>query len=150
MAEPDRDALLRSIEDFEATLAELQSNNVVLATPVLLRRLEELETSAVALGDPALIAMLEKLRRVLTEGKGLDGRDRPRRRVSRYQPDDLKRACVDLRGRMGDGSRCAPSEALANCSASSARTERPNNDACSGGNDRVLLPYSVRLAHYQS
>jgi hypothetical protein len=40
---------------------------------VLLRRLEELETSAVALGDPTLIAVLEKLRRVLTEGKGLDG-----------------------------------------------------------------------------
>ena len=73
MTEPNRETLLRSIEDFEATLAEMQSNNVVLATPVLLRRLEELETSAAALGDPALIAMLEKLRRVLTEGKGLDG-----------------------------------------------------------------------------
>jgi hypothetical protein len=69
----DRDTLLRSIEDFEATIAKFQSNNVVLATPVLLRRLEELETSAAALGDSTLIAMLEKLRRVLTEGKGLDG-----------------------------------------------------------------------------
>ena len=35
--------------------------------------LEELGPSARALGDPTLIAMLEKLRRVLTEGKGLDG-----------------------------------------------------------------------------
>ena len=73
MAEPDRDALLRSIEDFEATLAELQSNNIVLATPVLLQRLEELGSSANALGDPALVAMIEKLRRHLTTGKGLDG-----------------------------------------------------------------------------
>ena len=73
MAEQDRDALLRSIEDFEATLAKLQSNNVVLATPVLLRRLEELGLSASALGDPILIAMIEKLRRHLTTGKGLDG-----------------------------------------------------------------------------
>ena len=71
--ETDRDALLRSIEDFEATLAEMQSNNVVLATPVLLRRLEELETSAAALGDSTLIAMIEKLRRHLTTGKVLDG-----------------------------------------------------------------------------
>jgi hypothetical protein len=73
MAEPNRDALLRSIEDFEATLAELQSNNAVLATPVLLRRLEELEASALSLGDPVLIAMIEKLRRHLTSSKGLDG-----------------------------------------------------------------------------
>jgi hypothetical protein len=73
MAEPNRETLMRSIEDFEATLAKFQSNNVVLATPVLLRRLEELETSAAALGDPTLIAMLEKLRRVLTEGKAFDG-----------------------------------------------------------------------------
>jgi hypothetical protein len=73
MAEPNRDRLLRSIEDFEATLAEFQSNNVVLATPVLLRRLEELEASASALGDPTLIAMIEKLKRHLTTGKGLDG-----------------------------------------------------------------------------
>jgi hypothetical protein len=43
MVESNRDALLRAIEDFEATLAELQSNNVVAATPVLLQRLEELE-----------------------------------------------------------------------------------------------------------
>jgi hypothetical protein len=73
MGEPGRDALLRSIEDFETTLAEMQSNNVVLATPVLLRRLEELEVSALSLGDPVLIAMIEKLRRHLTTGKGLDG-----------------------------------------------------------------------------
>ena len=63
-----RDSLLRS-----ATLAEFQSNNVVLATPVLLRRPEELEVSARAPGDPTLIAMIEKLRRLLTTGKGLDG-----------------------------------------------------------------------------
>jgi hypothetical protein len=73
MGEPGRDALLRSIADFETTLAEMQSNNVVLATPVLLRRLEELEVSALSLGDPVLIAMIEKLRRHLTTGKGLDG-----------------------------------------------------------------------------
>ena len=73
MAEPNRDTLLRLIEDFEATIAELESNNLVLATPVLLRRLEELGSSASALGDPTLIAMIEKLRRHLTTGKGLDG-----------------------------------------------------------------------------
>ena len=73
MGEPGRDALLRSIEDFETTLAEMQSNNVVLATPVLLRRLEELEVSALSLGDPVLIAMIEKLRRHLTTGKRLGG-----------------------------------------------------------------------------
>ena len=53
MAEQDRDALLRSIEDFEATLAKLQSNNVVLATPVLLRRLEELVSDAWRMRAPA-------------------------------------------------------------------------------------------------
>jgi hypothetical protein len=73
MAGLDRETLLRSIEDFEATLAEFQSNNIVLATPVLLQRLEDLGSSANALGDPVLIAMLEKLRRYLTAGKGLDG-----------------------------------------------------------------------------
>jgi hypothetical protein len=73
MAEQDRAALLCSIEDFEATLAKLQSNNVVLATPVLLRRLEELGLSANALGDPILLAMIEKLRRQVTDGRGLDG-----------------------------------------------------------------------------
>ena len=76
MLRPDainRDTLLRAIEDFEATLAEFQSNNVVLATPVLLRRLDELASSATELGDPTLIAMTEKLRRHLTTGKGLDG-----------------------------------------------------------------------------
>jgi hypothetical protein len=46
---------------------------LVLATPVLLRRLEELGSSASALSDPILIAMIEKLRRHLTTGKGLDG-----------------------------------------------------------------------------
>jgi hypothetical protein len=73
MTEPNRDELLRSIEDLEATIAKLQSNNVVLATPVLLRRLDELGSSASALADPTLIAMIEKLRRHLTTGKGLDG-----------------------------------------------------------------------------
>ena len=70
---PDRDKLVRTIEDFEATLAEYQSNNVVLATTVLLRRLTEIEASANEFGDPILIAMVEKLRRHLTTGKGLDG-----------------------------------------------------------------------------
>ena len=73
MSEPDRDTVLRTIEDFEATLAEFQSNNVVLATTVLLRRLDEIGVSATALGDPILIAMIERLRRQLTTGKGLDG-----------------------------------------------------------------------------
>jgi hypothetical protein len=73
MAEPNRDTLLRSIENFEATIAKLQSNNLVLATPVLLRRIEELASSANSLGDPILIAMIEKLRRHLTSSKGLDG-----------------------------------------------------------------------------
>ena len=40
MSEPDRDTLLRTIEDFEATLAEFESNNVVFATTVLLRTAE--------------------------------------------------------------------------------------------------------------
>jgi hypothetical protein len=73
MATPNRDTLLRTIEDFERTLAEFQSNNVVLATTVLLRRLEEIGVSANELGDPTLIAMIEKMRRQLTTGKGLDG-----------------------------------------------------------------------------
>ena len=47
MAEPNRNSLLRSIEDFESALAEFQVNNVVLAIPVLLQRFEEIETSAV-------------------------------------------------------------------------------------------------------
>src|ERR1700680_4175526 len=34
MTEATRETLMRSIEDFEATLAKFQSNNVVLATPV--------------------------------------------------------------------------------------------------------------------
>lgn len=69
----DRATLLRSIDDFERTLVEYQLNNVVLATTVLLRRLDEIGVSADALGDPALIAMVERLRRQLTTGKGLDG-----------------------------------------------------------------------------
>jgi gamma-glutamyl:cysteine ligase YbdK (ATP-grasp superfamily) len=73
MSEPDRDTVLRTIEDFEATLTEFQSNNVVLATTVLLRRLAEIEASAHELGDPILIAMVEKLLRHLATGKGLDG-----------------------------------------------------------------------------
>ena len=73
MSELNRETLLRTIEDFEATLAEYQSNNVVLATTVLLRRLAEIEASANEFGDPILIAMVEKLQRHLTTGKGLDG-----------------------------------------------------------------------------
>jgi hypothetical protein len=73
MAEADRDALLRSIEDFEATIDEHRANNVILATPALLRRLEEIEFVANALGDPVLAAVIEKLRRHLTGGTGLDG-----------------------------------------------------------------------------
>ncbi len=72
-APQDRATLLRSIEDFERTLVEFQSNNMVLATTVLLRRLDEIGVSAAALGDPILIAMIERLRRQLTTGKGLDG-----------------------------------------------------------------------------
>ena len=73
MTESDRDRLLRTIEDFERTVAEFQSNNVVLVTTVLLRRLAEIEATVNALGDPILIAMVEKLQRHLTTGKGLDG-----------------------------------------------------------------------------
>jgi hypothetical protein len=73
MSEPDRDTVLRTIEDFERTVAEFQSNNVVLVTTVLLRRLAEIEASAHELRDPILIAMVEKLQRHLTTGKGLDG-----------------------------------------------------------------------------
>jgi hypothetical protein len=39
MSEPDRDTVLRTIEDIERTVAEFRSNNVVLSTTVLLRRL---------------------------------------------------------------------------------------------------------------
>jgi hypothetical protein len=73
MAESERGRLLRTIEDFERTVAESRSNNVVLSTTVLLRRLEEIGVSATALGDPILNAMIEKMRRELTSGKGLDG-----------------------------------------------------------------------------
>lgn len=73
MTEPDRDTVLRTIEDFERTVAEFRSNNVVLSTTVLLRRLEEISVAATALGDPILNAMVEKMRRELTTGKGLDG-----------------------------------------------------------------------------
>lgn len=73
MVEQDRETLLRAIEDFDSTIAGLQANNIVLATAVLLQRLDDLAASASALGDPGLIAMTEKLRRHLTTGKGLDG-----------------------------------------------------------------------------
>jgi hypothetical protein len=73
MTESDRDTLLRTIEDFEATLAEFQSNNVVLATTVLLRGLAEIGASANEFGDPFLIATVEKMRRQLATGNGLDG-----------------------------------------------------------------------------
>jgi hypothetical protein len=58
------------------SVAEFQSNNVVLATTVLLRRLEEIDDAVKQLGDPVLIAMIEKMRRQLTTGKGLDGHGR--------------------------------------------------------------------------
>src|ERR1017187_10385851 len=69
---PNRDALLRSIEDLEATFAEFRSNNTVLVTSVFLGRLEALEMDANALADPVLIARMEKLRRQVTTGNGLD------------------------------------------------------------------------------
>jgi hypothetical protein len=68
----DRDTLLRSIEDFEATLVELRTNALVIANPALLSRLKEIETAAIALGDPILAATIEKLRIHLETGKGLD------------------------------------------------------------------------------
>jgi len=55
------------------SVADFQSNNVVLTTTVLLRRLEEIDVAVNELGDPVLIAMIEKMRRQLTTGKGLDG-----------------------------------------------------------------------------
>jgi hypothetical protein len=58
---------LRSIEDVEATLAELQANNILLAITVLLRR-QEFGSSATALADPTLAAMMVKPRRHLTTG----------------------------------------------------------------------------------
>lgn len=73
MKAPNRDALLRSIEDLEATFAEFRSNNTVLVTSVFLGRLEALEMDANALADPVLIARMEKLRRQVTTGNGLDG-----------------------------------------------------------------------------
>jgi hypothetical protein len=42
MPEPRRDALLRSLEDFERAIAEFQWNNAALATPLLLRRLDDI------------------------------------------------------------------------------------------------------------
>lgn len=55
------------------SVADFQSNNVVLTTTVLLRRLEEIDVAVNELGDPVLIAMIEKMRRQLTTGKELDG-----------------------------------------------------------------------------
>ena len=55
------------------SVADFQSNNVVLTTTVLLRRLEEIDVAVNELGDPVLIAMIEKMRRELTTGKELDG-----------------------------------------------------------------------------
>jgi hypothetical protein len=67
-----RDALLRSIEDLDATIAEFRPNSAVLVTPVLLDRLESLLAAATALGDAELVAMLERLHRRVTTGRGLD------------------------------------------------------------------------------
>jgi len=69
----DRDTLLQSIEDFEATLVGLRTDTVVVASPGLLSRLKEIEVAASALGDPILAATIEKLRIHLATGKGLDG-----------------------------------------------------------------------------
>jgi hypothetical protein len=69
----DRDTLLQSIEDFEATLVELRTNTVVVASPGLLIRLQEIESAANALGDPILAATIEKLRIHLATGRSLDG-----------------------------------------------------------------------------
>jgi len=55
------------------SVADFQSNNVVLTTTVLLRRLEEIDVAVNELGDPVLISMIEKMRRQLTTGKELDG-----------------------------------------------------------------------------
>jgi hypothetical protein len=71
MTKPDRDALLRSLEDFATTLDRLEASRVVVAAPVLAQRLDELEQSAQ--GDEILVAMVEKLRRRLTTGNELDG-----------------------------------------------------------------------------
>jgi hypothetical protein len=73
MPTPTRDALLRSVEDFAATLDRLEASKVVVAKPVLLSRLDELSTSAETIGDPIILAMIEKLRRRLTTGSDLDG-----------------------------------------------------------------------------
>jgi hypothetical protein len=73
VTESDRETMLRTIEDFERTVAEFRRNSVVHSTTVLLRRLEEIGVSATALGDRILNAMIEKMRRELTTGKGLDG-----------------------------------------------------------------------------
>jgi hypothetical protein len=69
----DRDTLLRSIADFDATLVDLRANTIIVASPALLCRLEEIEAAAIALGDPILAATIEKLRLQLATGKGLDG-----------------------------------------------------------------------------
>ncbi len=72
-AEPEIRAVLAGLEDFDRTVAQLCAANVVLATPVLLRRLDELEAAARSVGDPVAIAIGERLRRQLVNGRGLDG-----------------------------------------------------------------------------
>ena len=60
----DRDTLLRSIEDFERTLIEYQSNNVVLASKDRYCRDGSKRSRCLPneLGDPVLIAMVESSR----------------------------------------------------------------------------------------
>ena len=71
--QPNRDAILRSIEDLETTIAEFRSNSAVPVTPVLLNRLEDPYAAANAVGDAKLVAMLERLHRRVTTGRGFDG-----------------------------------------------------------------------------
>lgn len=73
MNNPTRDQLIAAFEDLDRTIAAVIANHQVLATPVLLRRLDEIEGAARSLEDPVLIALLEKLRRQLVEGQALDG-----------------------------------------------------------------------------
>ena len=69
---PERDALLRAIEDLESTVAEFPSGSTALVTPVLLQRLESLHMAAGNSRDVELVAMLERLHRRIATGRGLD------------------------------------------------------------------------------
>jgi hypothetical protein len=67
-----RGALLRSIEDLDAKIAEFRPNGAVIVSPVLLGRLESLRRAATYLGDAELVGMLERLYCRVTTGRGLD------------------------------------------------------------------------------